>query len=665
MGYQGSRGKSPLGQIAAQVVAYLATFVVTFFLVRQMRDFQGFGDVTSLVLTFAGWLVVAIVMHECGHLFVGLAAGEPVRKILIGAGPTLVGFRAGGVTVQICLNVLAGGAVYLSRIGSARTGRLVTVAAGPFVNLVAVIYGFVLYQSGVVWLGGFVLVHALVFVTAIIPMTVKKDGTVAQSDGAQIWNYFFRPKQALAGYEGSELAPDAYAVLAHAGEDAAFAGADEVTDMDMLRALCVDETVGPLLASSGVTTRIPQVAIADSDQSTRPRVSKALGAAITAAVRKCRDMAIPRSSPPAFALGLLLTDCPAGAILKEQGVTEESLLKLLTSRPDDVQDVARNSIISADLPLERWGTAADEVVGEAFRIASVDGSEQVGTEHLLAAIMRRPECRGAQALASLRFVLTWNKAGSAEDDVAPSDGPPVLSQQAGLALAGAIWRTGATQPSGSAEVLLGIVDQSAGIGARILAASGIGPRQLEPAIRRSPRDDSRPCGCTEASRSLWMLRGSARVGAERWLDARSDFLAAERVSTTDGQRALGANNIAWVSLMSGDPGFAAESLEKSSLAVKFKPDQISFQGTHAFALLENGSPAAAATILEEVIPKHGRPRNRASDLCVLAMCRARLGNAEQAAKAIAEAEAADPKCPLLARAKAQLEGASTASALSS
>lgn len=330
---------------------------------------------------------------------------------------------------------------------------------------------------------------------------------------------------------------------------------------------------------------------------------------------------------------------------------------LLTSHPEDEEDVQRKRIISADLPLERWGTAADEVMAGAYRIASVDQSEHVGTEHLLAAIMHLPQCRGAQALASLRFVLTWNKEERPKEAESPPDGLPVVSPQAGLALAGAIWRTGPTQPTGSAEILLGIVDQSAGVGARILLTSGIGARQLESAIRRSPRDPSQPCGCTAASHSLWMLRGSARVGAERWLDARSDFLAADRASTTDSQRALCANNIAWVSLMAGDPALATEALERSRVALGFKPEQISFQGTHAFALLENGSPADAARILEEVIPKHGRPRNRASDLCLLAMCRSRLGDTALAAASIAEAVAADPKCTLLTRARAEVEKA--------
>jgi hypothetical protein len=94
--------------------------------------------------------------------------------------------------------------------------------------------------------------------------------------------------------------------------------------------------------------------------------------------------------------------------------------------------------------------------------------------------------------------------------------------------------------------------------------------------------------------------------------------------------------------------------------VSFKPDQIAFIGTHAFALLENGSPAEAASTLESIIPKHTRPRSRAYDLCVLAMCRARLGQRDAAEKHMAEAVAADPKCQLLARARAEL--ATTAAA---
>ena len=657
MAYRGSRGRSGVAQIAGQVVLYVTVFLIAFFGAPHLRDFHGPADITPYVLSFAGWLLVAIVMHECGHLVVGLAAGEPVRKILIGDGPTVIGFRVRGLTVQICLNVLAGGAVFISRVGSARTARLVTVAAGPAVNLIAALYGFILFRSGVEWLGGFVLVNALVLVTAVIPVTIQQGGAVLQSDGMQIWNYFFRRGPAFSGFEGGLVRTDAYAVLARAGEDAAFAGASEVTDIDMLRALSLDATVGPLFATAGLTPKIPQVAIAESDQRTQPVATKALDAAITAAVRRCRDMGIPKPDAAAFALGLLLTDCPAAKLLVDAGVTEQALLKLMTSAPDDDADAQRAAVISADLPLERWGTAADRVMAEAYRIAAVDRSEYVGSEHLLAAIVRTPDCRGAQALTRLRFNLTWNPTSRSSEAELP-EGVAVLSPQGGLALAGALWRTGSSQPTGTAEVLLGLVDQRAGVGAQILLSAGVGTRQLESAIRQSSRDTTEPCGCTQASRALWMLRGSARVGAERWLDARSDFLAALQASTTDGQRALCQNNIAWASLMSGDPAYFAESLERSRAAVAFKPDQISFQGTHAFALLENGLPADAAKILEEVVPKHGRPRNRASDLCVLAICRLRMGEPDQAARHIDEAAAADPKCPLLARARAEAERAS-------
>src|SRR5260370_28091390 len=60
-------------------------------------------------------LAIGIVLHEGGHLVMGLATGEPVRKIRIGSGPTLFGFHVRGLIVQVCLNPIGGGGVFLPR----------------------------------------------------------------------------------------------------------------------------------------------------------------------------------------------------------------------------------------------------------------------------------------------------------------------------------------------------------------------------------------------------------------------------------------------------------------------------------------------------------------------------------------------------------------------
>ena len=91
-----------------------------------------------------------------------------------------------------------------------------------------------------------------------------------------------------------------------------------------------------------------------------------------------------------------------------------------------------------------------------------------------------------------------------------------------------------------------------------------------------------------------------------------------------------------------------------------RPDRPAIVGTYAFALLENGSAAEAAALLEPVASTHPRPRDRASDLSILAMCHARLDKPEAAAAELQAAREADPKCALLDRAQAELEIAAPA-----
>ena len=118
--------------------------------------------------------------------------------------------------------------------------------------------------------------------------------------------------------------------------------------------------------------------------------------------------------------------------------------------------------------------------------------------------------------------------------------------------------------------------------------------------------------------------------------------------------------MAWVSLVSDDPSLLADALSRARAAVAVDPENLSFRGTYAFALLETGSAAEAATMLEAGLPKITRPRSRASTLCQLVMCEARLGKWDLATRHVAEAAEAYGKCELLERARKEVEGASTA-----
>ena len=656
MSYTGVRKPSLLGRFgteAAQILAFAVLWWFVFVSVRPTATLDGIGWFAAAVV---GWLAVGIVLHESGHLVVGILTGEPVRKIRIGSGATLFAFRAGGVLVQVCLNPLSGGAVYFSRVGAAPNRvHLASLAAGPGMNLLAVAYGFGFFQLGATWLVPFVIANAVLFIGSASPSISSVSGRVQKSDGRQILDLLFGPPVPRTNYDGPEIAADGYAVLARAGEEAQLSGAAEITDESLLRALNQDANIGALFASVGLSDRIPQAGMPESDDLATPRISPIANAAITAGFQKCRDMGIQKPSAAGFCLGLLAIDCPASRLMKEAGITEEAVRKLAAVTTEDEEDIRRKRVLSPDVPLERWGTAADRILSSALRIAAADRSPVVGTQHLIAAVVRDSQCRGAQALERLGFVLEWKGEKPDPAEELREGERPVLSPQASLAIAGALWRTGPTYPAGTAEICLGILDQGAGTGAQVLNSGGVSVKAFENALRFTSRESSDPAGCTESSLDMWMLRGSARVGAERWFEARADFVSAESLTKREVQRAICNNNIAWVLLMAGDPNLRSEALERAKVALAIKPEQDAFISTHAYALLETGSAAEAAAILESLIPRHTRPRSRANDLCVLAMCRARLGQPDVAAEHLADAADADPKCALLARATAELD----------
>lgn len=662
MSYSGLHRPTILGRIggfASSVVSFVIISGLTFFALQKV---SAADSLWGLAGALAICLVIAVVLHESGHLVVGLAVGEPARKIRVGSGWTLFGFRVRGLVVQICANPLGGGAVYFSEVGAAPGRmRLASLAAGPAMNLLGAVYGLTLYELGITWLGAFAMANAMCLVASAIPATTTDGGQQHQSDGAQILNLLLKPAAVRAYFEGATMTTDGHSVLVRAVEDAQLSGESEVTDAHLLRALNQDPVVGPLFASVGLSERIEPAPTPETDALSTPSWPPATNKILELAFLKARDMGLSRPNPAAISLALLSVDCPSSRLMKDAGIDERSLRKLASVPVEDEETQRWEHVISADMPLERWGTAADSALAYAFRIAEADQSAAVGTQHLVAAIVGNPVCRGAQALARVGFVLSWSPERSDAETQRETEGPPLLSPQAALAIAGALWRTGPTYPTGTAELSLGIADQGAGMGAQILSSAGVTPESLEKALRFTQRESSEPAGCTPCARTMWDLRATARMGAGRWLEARSDFLESLRKATSELQRAMSLNNAAWTALMSGDPSLRAEALEQSRVALAFKPDQPSFIGTHAFALLENGSPPAAAAILEPTARTHPRPQDRALDICLLAICRARLQQPEEAVKDLAVAREADSTCPLLGCAQLEIDKAALTS----
>jgi Zn-dependent protease len=661
MSYSGLHKPSILGRIggfASSVFSFLIIAGLTFYALQHARAVD---SLWGLAGALAIGLVIAVVLHEAGHLVVGLAVGEPARKIRVGSGWTLVGFRVRGLVVQICANPLGGGAVYFSEVGAVPARmRLASLAAGPAMNLLGAVYGLTLYELGVSWLGAFAMANAICLVASAIPATSNVGGQQHPSDGAQILNLLLKRAAAGTYFEGATMTPDAHALLVRAIEDAQLSGESEVTDAHLLRALNQDPAVGPLFASVGLSERIEPARTPETDELSAPNWPPATQKILELAFRKARDLGVSRPNAAAFGLAVLSLDCPSGRLMKDAGISEDSLRKLASVPVEDEETRRWERVISPDLPLERWGTAADGALAYAFRVAEADHSAAIGTQHIVAALVGNSECRAAQALARVGFVLTWSPQQSDNETQPETQGPPLLSPQAALAIAGAFWRTGPNYPAGTAELCLGIADQAAGMGAQILSSAGVTVGSLEKALRFTQRESSEPAGCTPAARTMWDLRAGARMAAGRWLEAHSDFLESLRAAKTEHQRAMSLNNVAWTALMSGDPSLRAEALDQSRAALTLQPDQPSFVGTHAFALLENGSPAEAVALLEPTARTHPRPQDRALDICLLAISRARLDQTEAAVKDLAAAREADPKCALLSRAELEIEKVSAA-----
>ena len=665
MSYSAVHKPSLVGKLGSLIGSGAAVVVIWWLLFVGFRNARTpealFWVTAGLIVSFA----IAVCVHEAGHLVVGLALGEPVRKIRIGSGPTLLGTRLGGIVIQICANPLSGGAVSFSGLDSTSRGRrIATLIAGPGGNLLAAAYAFGFAHFGAAWLGTFGVANVVLFIAGAMPSTSVQGGRAQPSDGLQLFTLLFRPPARSAYFEGAEMTASAQAVLIHALEDAQIAGALEVTDDHLLRALNRDAALGELFATVNLSSRLPPGGTPESSDSHTPSWSAISHAILEMAFRKARDMGRLKPNAAGICLGLLAVECPASRLLKDAGITEGAVTKLAVIR-NDAQDGARGpAVINPDMPLERWGTAADKPLALAYRIAAADGSQMVGTQHIVAALNADPESRSARVLARLGFVLVRREGKPTFGVDVKDEATPLLSPQAVTAIAGALQRTGLSYPCGSIELCLGILDQGAGIGAQILASAGVTVAAIEKTLRLVPRDQSDLAGCTTASWPMWQIRASARMGAGRWVEARDDFLVAERVVSTNEQRALCRNNAAWASLMSGDATLHAPALELSRAALAVQPERPAFIGTYAFALLENGSPSEAAALLEPVAAKHPRPRDRASDLCLLAICQARLQQQDAAARNLQAAREADPKCALIGRAEAELAGATTTTSAS-
>jgi ATP-dependent Clp protease ATP-binding subunit ClpA len=174
----------------------------------------------------------------------------------------------------------------------------------------------------------------------------------------QLIRLIFKPPTPSAYFEGDLMTADAHAALVLAYEDAQLAGAPEVTDEHLLRALNQDPVIGALFATVDLNSRLPAARTPDSDEEAAPAWSPGAHAIIESAFHKARDMGLSKPDAAGLCLALLTADCPAARLLRNAGLNEEAV-RTLAVAADASGRAAPASGISPDLPLERWGTAAD------------------------------------------------------------------------------------------------------------------------------------------------------------------------------------------------------------------------------------------------------------------------------------------------------------------
>jgi Peptidase family M50 len=144
----------------------------------------------------SAWLfiatVVAIAVHESGHLLCGLAAGIPMRQMTVGTGPLLFRRRFGELWFELRLLPLLG-LVNPYPSATIRRVRLAVMLLGGVLANVAAIALIAVVTKGVAVtaaagesIGAIVLVQAWMIMANLLPFTVKsKDGRVG-TDGLQL-----------------------------------------------------------------------------------------------------------------------------------------------------------------------------------------------------------------------------------------------------------------------------------------------------------------------------------------------------------------------------------------------------------------------------------------------------------------------------------------------
>lgn len=356
-------------------------------------------------------------------------------------------------------------------------------------------------------------------------------------------------------------------------------------------------------------------------------------------------------------VGILLEASGNGAlVLARSGVTlERTRKRVVELSGQGISDSSRSSDYGA-LALENLSVTAESALMASAREASDFGAKFFGSEYVLLGILAQSGSLGARVLSELgvtseavRARLTRAPAAQAGAAAPMTDGLRIELRKTFLGL-----QTGVAVDT---SALVQAVRAGGGLGGAILGSRAT-KQQLDQAIAsmRTSELSEEPIGrFTKPLLPLWNERAVSRIWAGRYEDARADYSLLRANATTPLERAAYANNLAWASLLIGDPSLFAESLALAEEAVAGASDKRAFQSTLALALIENGRTREAVQILEAYGSDNEDRPGAAEVTAILAIGKWREGDRDRARTLLEHATELDPQCALIPRVKAELE----------
>src|ERR1700761_5894081 len=144
-----------------------------------------------------GWVLIgilmAIVVHEAGHLICAMVVASPVRKVAVGAGPVLLRRRFGELWFELrLLPTLGFVSLYPAPVIRHRARSAIVLLGGVLANaaviaLVAIVtHRLALTASADEAIGAIIFTQAWLIFVNLLPFTVKVEGRQVGSDGRQL-----------------------------------------------------------------------------------------------------------------------------------------------------------------------------------------------------------------------------------------------------------------------------------------------------------------------------------------------------------------------------------------------------------------------------------------------------------------------------------------------